>query len=143
MSSWDSHAPPEGEKLETNPRHTTMRPELKSTPLSEVAVGPAVVAQPHAVRSVRDTLRRWWGIELGFAGAGGIPEAGSKAIPILRENRLCNACLEDAEGGRRCVESIARAAGGKTGLAGPCHLGLDIAVAHLPSGGAFFACGFV
>src|SRR3954463_2214048 len=120
-----------------------MRPELKSAPLSEVALGP-VVAQPHAVRSVRDTLRRWWGIELGFAGPGGIPEAGSKAIPISRENRICNACLDDAEGGRRCVESIARAAAGaKAGLTGPCHLGLDIAVAQLPSGGAFFACGFV
>ena len=30
-----------------------------------------------------------------------------------------------------------------SGLAGPCHLGLDIAVASLPDGGGFFACGFV
>jgi transcriptional regulator with PAS, ATPase and Fis domain len=85
-------------------------------------------------------MRRWWGIELGIAGAAGL-HAGP-AVPLA--NRICTACLADEEGRRRCVASIRKAiADAPSGLAGPCHLGLDIAVASLPGGGGLFACGFV
>ncbi|MFL5419457.1 MAG: hypothetical protein ACJ79Y_01640, partial [Myxococcales bacterium] len=115
-----------------------MRPQMKSAEVSGTAS--RSLPEPHAVRSVRETMRRWWGIELGIAGG-----AGRKAAPVVpAANRICTACLADEDGQRRCVESIRKAiAQAPSGLAGPCHLGLDIAVASLPGGGGFFACGFV
>ncbi|MFL5414578.1 MAG: sigma-54 interaction domain-containing protein [Myxococcales bacterium] len=115
-----------------------MRPQMKSAEVSGTAS--RSLPEPHAVRSVRETMRRWWGIELGIAGG-----AGRKAAPAVpAANRICTACLADEDGQRRCVESIRKAiAQAPSGLAGPCHLGLDIAVASLPGGGGFFACGFV
>jgi DNA-binding NtrC family response regulator len=119
-----------------------MRPELKSATVAAPGLVPGALAQPHAVRSVRETLRRWWGIELGFAGASA--EIESKSIAVSPENRICTACLSDKEGSRRCAESIRKAVGaGASGLAGPCHLGLDVVVAQLSTSGALFGCGFV
>ena len=67
-----------------------------------------------------------------------------KSIAISPENRICTACLHDEEGGRRCVASIREAVlAGGSGLAGPCHLGLDVVVARLSTGGVLFGCGFV
>jgi len=102
-----------------------MLPELKSAEVARPPLVPGALAQPHAVRSVRETLRRWWGIELAFAGS--VAEVESKSIAISPENRICTACLSDKEGGRRCAESIRKAvAAGRPGVAGPCHLGFDV-----------------
>src|SRR3954464_5764754 len=99
-----------------------MLPERKSAPVAGPGVVPSALAQPHAVRSVRETLRRWWSVELGFAN--GPAEIGRESIAISPENRICTACLRDEEGGRRCADSIRKAvAAGASGLAGPCHLG--------------------
>ncbi|TMB30890.1 MAG: AAA family ATPase [Deltaproteobacteria bacterium] len=119
-----------------------MLPERKSASVAGPGLVPSALAQPHAVRSVRETLRRWWGIELGFAGSPA--EIAPKSIAISPENRICTACLHDEEGGRRCVASIREAVlAGGSGLAGPCHLGLDVVVARLSTGGVLFGCGFV
>ena len=119
-----------------------MLPERKSENVAGRALVPGALAQPHAVRSVRETLRRWWGIELGFAASPS--ELEPKSIAVSPENQICGACLGDQEGGRRCAESIRKAvAAGGSGLSGPCHLGLDIVVAPLSTSGALFGCGFV
>jgi len=118
-----------------------MLPERKSAHVAGPGLVPSALGQPHAVRSVRETLRRWWGIELGFAR--GPAEIRPESIPISARNAICTACLADGEGGERCAESIRKAiAGGVTGLAGRCHLGLDVVVAPLSTGGSLFACGF-
>src|SRR5438045_7357489 len=64
-----------------------MLPERKSASVAGPGLVPSALAQPHAVRSVRETLRRWWGIELGFAGSPA--EIAPKSIAISPENRIC------------------------------------------------------
>jgi len=121
---------------------STMLPERKSAPVAGPGLVPSALGQPHAVRSVRETLRRWWRIELGFAPHPG--EIEPRSIAISPENRICTACLRDEEGGRRCAESIRGAvAASGSGLLASCHLGLDVVVAQLSTGGALFGCGFV
>src|SRR5207249_8948460 len=60
----------------------------------------------HIVRKVRETVRRWWGIELSFTDPKGFVLDHGKGIIIPPQNRICTACLGDKEGLRRCNESI-------------------------------------
>ena len=82
------------------------------------------------VRKIRETVRRWWGIELSFTDAKGSVLDHGKGIIIPPQNRICTACLGDPEGLRRCNQSIetavARLHGSGTRLLGPCHMGLEI-----------------
>ncbi|HUJ25239.1 MAG TPA: sigma 54-interacting transcriptional regulator [Myxococcales bacterium] len=102
------------------------------------------------VRKVRETVRRWWGIELSFTDAKGYVLDHGKGIIIPPQNRICTACLGDKEGLRRCNESIERAVSRlseKTELLGPCHMGLEIIGTPIEFGGdrqgSLFACGFL
>ena len=102
------------------------------------------------VRKVRETVRRWWGIELSFTDAKGYVLDHGKGIIIPPQNRICTACLGDREGLRRCNESIERAVArldDKTELLGPCHMGLEIIGTPIEFGGdrqgSLFACGFL
>src|SRR5438552_16622769 len=75
------------------------------------------------VRRIRETVRRWWGVELSFTDARGFVLDHGKGIIILPQNRSCTACLGVREGLRRCNESIEmglqRLSGG-TELLGSC-----------------------
>ena len=102
------------------------------------------------VRKVRETVRRWWGIELSFTDAKGYVLDHGKGIIIPPQNRICTACLGDKEGLRRCNESIEKAVAGLddgTKLLGPCHMGLEIIGTPIEFGGerqgSLFACGFL
>src|SRR5882672_6382702 len=97
----------------------------------------------HIVRKVRQTVRRWWGIELSFTDENGAVVDHGHGIIIPPANRVCSACLSDTEGLRRCNQSIEQAVArlqpgeaetpGK--LLGPCHMGLDIVAALVQFGG--------
>src|SRR5213593_2413855 len=81
------------------------------------------------VRRIRETVRRWWGVELSFTDARGFVLDHGKGIIIPPQNRICTACLGDREGLRRCNESIEKGLqklSGGTELLGPCHMGLEI-----------------
>src|SRR5260370_13640159 len=102
------------------------------------------------VRKVRETVRRWWGIELSFTDAKGYVLDHGKGIIIPPQNRICTACLGDKEGLRRCNQSIEKARArmeNGTGLVGPCHRGLEIIGTPIEFGGvrqgSVFACGFL
>ena len=103
------------------------------------------------VRKIRETVRRWWGIELSFTDAKGFVLDHGKGIIIPPQNRICTACLGDQEGLRRCNQSIesavARLNGSGTRLLGPCHMGLEIVGTPIEFGGerqgSLFACGFL
>jgi transcriptional regulator with PAS, ATPase and Fis domain len=102
------------------------------------------------VRKIRETVRRWWGIELSFTDAKGFVLDHGKGIIIPPQNRICTACLGDKEGLRRCNQSIETAVAklnGGTGLLGPCHMGLEIVGTPIEFGGerqgSLFACGFL
>ncbi len=102
------------------------------------------------VRRIRETVRRWWGIELSFTDARGLVLDHDKGIIIPPQNRLCTACLDDKEGLSRCKRSIEKAvqnlASGTT-LLGPCHMGLEIVATPISFDGvrqgSLFACGFL
>src|SRR2546423_7707724 len=81
------------------------------------------------VRRIRETVRRWWGVELSFTDARGFVLDHGKGIIIPPQNRICTACLGDREGLRRCYESIEKGLqklSGGTELLGPCHTGLEL-----------------
>jgi len=102
------------------------------------------------VRRIRETVRRWWGIELSFTDARGLVLQQGKGIIVPPQNRICTACLGDREGLRRCNESIEKAVqklSRGTELLGPCHMGLEIVGTPISFAGerqgALFACGFL
>ncbi|HET9754250.1 MAG TPA: sigma 54-interacting transcriptional regulator [Myxococcales bacterium] len=102
------------------------------------------------VRRIRDTVRRWWGIELSFTDPRGRVLDQGKGIIIPPQNRICTACLGDREGLRRCNQSIEKAVTrlrSGTELLGPCHMGLEIVGPPISYGGdrqgSLFACGFL
>jgi transcriptional regulator with PAS, ATPase and Fis domain len=102
------------------------------------------------VRRIRETVRRWWGIELSFTDARGLVLDHGKGIIIPPENRICTTCLGDREGLRRCNQSIEKAVqklSSGTALLGPCHMGLEIVASPISFDGArqgaLFACGFL
>ena len=102
------------------------------------------------VRRIRETVRRWWGIELSFTDARGLMLQQGKGIIVPPQNRICTACLGDREGLRRCNESIEKAVqklSRGTALLGPCHMGLEIVGTPISFAGerqgALFACGFL
>ena len=102
------------------------------------------------VRRIRETVRRWWGIELSFTDANGFVLDHGKGIIIPPQNRICTACLGDKEGLRRCTQSIEKAVqkiSSGTGLLGPCHMGLEIVGTPISFAGerqgSLFACGFL
>src|SRR5438309_12015953 len=81
------------------------------------------------VRRIRETVRRWWGVELSFTDARGFVLDHGKGIIIPPQNGICTACLRDREGLRRCNESIEKGVqklSGGTELVGPCHMRLEM-----------------
>ena len=129
-----------------------------------IPIDSARLEELHIVRKVRETVRRWWGVELSFTDAAGAVVDHGKGIIIPPNNRICTSCLGDTKGLALCNRSIEEAvarlpeSSGKDGrngsdephaarLLGPCHMGLDIVAApiELASGrqGSLFACGFL
>ncbi|MFL5311744.1 MAG: sigma 54-interacting transcriptional regulator, partial [Myxococcales bacterium] len=113
----------------------------------------SVLGELQIVRKIRETVRRWWGIELSFTDAKGFVVEHGKGIVIPPSNRMCTACLGDRVGFQRCNESIEKAVRNfgsdpaPARLLGPCHMGLEIVAAPISFGGerqgSLFACGFV
>jgi two-component system response regulator HupR/HoxA len=102
------------------------------------------------VRKIRETVRRWWGVELSFTDANGFVIDHGKGIIIPPQNRICTSCLGDKEGLKRCNESIEKAVAQLdkgTRMMGPCHMGLTIIGTPIQFGGertgSLFACGFL
>jgi two-component system response regulator HupR/HoxA len=102
------------------------------------------------VRKIRETVRRWWGVELSFTDANGFVIDHGKGIIIPPQNRICTSCLGDVEGLRRCNKSIELAVtklNHGTQMLGPCHMGLNIIGTAIQFGGerlgSLFACGFL
>src|SRR5216683_2066739 len=120
---------------------------------SSFAQRESVLGELQIVRKIRETVRRWWGIELSFTDAKGFVVEHGKGILIPPSNRTCTACLGDRVGFQRCNESIEKAVKqfgsdpAPARLLGPCHMGLEIVAAPISYGGerqgSLFACGFV
>ncbi len=97
----------------------------------------------HSIQLVRETLRRWWGLELAIADAKGyvVDHADGKIYPS--QNEFCRLALFSKEGFRRCNESVRvvgdrlRQGRGGTPDVAPsafvheCHLGFDVVAAPI------------
>src|SRR4051812_28665033 len=107
----------------------------------------------HIVRKIRQTVRKWWSIELAFADESGFVVDHKKGIVVPPHNPICQSCLRGKEGFSRCNRSVEKAIvqlnrkPDQPQRAGPCHMGIDIiAVPVMVEGeyqGAMFACGFL
>jgi two-component system response regulator HupR/HoxA len=105
----------------------------------------------HSIELIRDSVRRWWGLEVAIADANGyvVDHADGKIFPS--QNEFCKLALFSKEGFRRCNESVkiigdklrtgrvpdAGAPPGGTGDGAPqayvhqCHLGFDVVSAPI------------
>ena len=107
----------------------------------------------HVVRKIRQTVRKWWSVELAYADAGGKVAGHENGVVIPPHNPICQSILRSRDGFQRCNRSVEQALvriGQKPSApasCGPCHLGLDIVAAPVVSKGRFmgavFACGFL
>jgi len=66
-----------------------------------VAIDTGRLEELHIVRKFRETVRRWWGIELSFTDSKGYVLDHGKGIIIPPQNQICTSCLGDKEGRRR------------------------------------------
>ena len=118
-----------------------------------MAIDSARLEELHIVRKVRETVRRWWGVELSFTDAKGAVVDHGKGIIIPPNNQICTSCLGDTKGLQLCNRSIEDAVrrlpehAESARLLGPCHMGLDIVAAPIEFAngrqGSMFACGFL
>ncbi len=94
----------------------------------------------HAIRMVRELLRRWWNLELAFADDKGyvLDHADGNIFPS--GNEFCRQALFSKEGFRRCNDSIKvvrdRLKGSRKtrALVHQCHLGFDVVAAPIHFG---------
>ena len=84
----------------------------------------------HIVRKVRETVRRWWGIELSFTDERGQVVDHGKGIIIPPNNRICTACLGESQGLAACNRSIEEAVGRLADATGPAGF-MGLPLAHL------------
>ena len=91
----------------------------------------------HSVRTVRELIRRWWGLELAFADERGyvLDHADGKIFPS--DNEFCRQALFSKEGFRRCNDSIKlvrdrlRGVKKRNVIVHQCHLGFDVVAAPI------------
>src|SRR5205085_4671972 len=131
-------------------RRSLQRRAATAAGMSVMPIDSTRLEELQIVRRIRETVRRWWGIELSFTDARGLVLQQGKGIIVPPQNRICTACLGDREGLRRCNQSIEKAVqklSSGTALLGPCHMGLEIVATPISFDGArqgaLFACGFL
>jgi len=91
----------------------------------------------HAIRLVRELIRRWWRLELAFADDKGyvLDHADGKIFPS--GNEFCRHALFSKEGFRRCNDSVKvvrdrlKGARKQRVLVHQCHLGFDVVAAPI------------
>ena len=110
----------------------------------------------HTVSMLRELIRKWWQVDIGFADAAGRLSdhswGGPEPVPAAG-NDFCRLMLNSKAGRRRCLSSVreihrllrpgTRARGR---LLHSCHLGLQMAASPVYARGQYrgfvFACGF-
>ncbi len=110
----------------------------------------------HTVSMLREVIRKWWQVDIGFADASGRLSdhswGGAEPVPPAG-NDFCRVMLGSPAGRRRCLSSVreihrllrpgTRARGR---LLHSCHLGLQMAASPVYARGQYrgfvFACGF-
>lgn len=102
------------------------------------------------VSSLRNTIRRWWKLEVGVADARGYVAEHARGVITPPHNQFCKASLlESPEGFRRCNRSVEEATrlvkesdeeGAR--LVMPCHLGFPMPMAPIGRDGRLYGVVF-
>jgi transcriptional regulator with PAS, ATPase and Fis domain len=91
--------------------------------------------QLHSVRRLRDMIREWWRIEVGFTDSEGYVADHAHGLVTPPQNAFCRAALGSSEGFRRCNQSVAEAVkrlkdaslgSPRAVRLDPCHLGFPL-----------------
>jgi len=117
-------------------------------------IDPSRFEELHIVRKVKETIRKWWGIELSFADSDGQVVEHDKGRVMPRHSQFCVASLGHPAGFGLCLgsieEAVRRLADGtdnKAVLIDSCHMGFHIMACPVRSEGRFhgaiFTCGFL
>jgi DNA-binding NtrC family response regulator len=110
--------------------------------------------ESHLVRKIRDTIRRWWRLEIAFADVKGYVADHARGVVVPPHNIICKATLGSAEGFKRCNRSVQQASarlqewpGDGARLVEPCHMGFPQLIAPVSLNGEFhgsiFTGGFL
>ena len=101
------------------------------------------------VRKIRETIRKWWSIEIAFADVRGYVSDHARGIIVPPHNVFCQAALGSPEGFRRCNKSIEQATdaireegGRKARVVNDCHLGFPVVMAPVMHGDHFYGTVF-
>ena len=125
-------------------------------------VGPDVLNDITVVRKLRDTVRRFWGLEVGFADRRGYVSSHAQGVAVPPPNDFCRAALSHAEGFQRCNRSVEEATAaleaetrvplmkptgiygkiGESKLARPCHLGFPMLIMPVADATKFYGSLF-
>ena len=117
-------------------------------------IDPSRFEELHIVRKVKETIRKWWRIELSFADATGFVVDHRKGVVIPPHSKFCEASL-GCKGGfalcnrsiERAVKEVAHRTDSRAVLFDSCHMGFQIIACPVRSEekfhGAIFACGFL
>ncbi len=117
-------------------------------------IDPSRFEDLHIVRKVKETIRKWWRIELSFADADGQVVDHGKGRVMPRHSQFCDASLANPAGFGLCLhsieEAVKRLADGsdhKAVLVDSCHMGFHIMACPIRADGKFhgaiFTCGFL
>ena len=101
------------------------------------------------VHTVRELIRGWWRLELGFTDARGYVLTHADGVAIPPPNDFCRLALASPEGFKACNRSVTEAVerllenpvlGAR--LVQPCHLGFPQAMAPIMRDGRIFGTVF-
>ena len=110
----------------------------------------------HTVSMLREVIRKWWQVDIGFADASGRLSdhswGGPQPVPPAG-NDFCRVMLGSKAGRRRCLSSVREihrlvrpGTRSRGRLLHSCHLGLQMAASSVYARGQYrgfvFACGF-
>ena len=103
----------------------------------------------HTVRKLRETIRKWWDIEVAFCDPEGYVADHAKGFVIPPHNDFCQTSLASKRGFHLCnqaVRSVIRecqASGDESVHIGTsCHLGFPIVVKPIVFEGVFYGALF-
>ncbi len=101
------------------------------------------------VRTIRETIRKWWRLEVGVTDSRGSVADHERGVVIPPDNDFCKAALASADGLRLCNKSVEQACVGVRDsnepgarLVMPCHMGFPLAMCPVSVEGRFHGTVF-
>ena len=101
------------------------------------------------VHTIRELIRSWWRLELGFTDASGYVLTHADGVAVPPPNDFCRLSLASPEGFKACNRSVTDAVrlleentNSGARLVSPCHMGFPQAMAPISRNGRLFGTVF-